>query len=833
MFTVVIPVFNHERYLAEAVESASRSALVSEILIMDDGSADRSHAVVASLALADSKITDLTSIPRLNRGAHVCLNELVHAASNEWVAVLNSDDLFVRNRFAVISDYLRDRPDTDLVFGDLLLIDHRGNQVGIKRGPFDPEYAFPDAFSVPQMVDQGRYTELLGHQNFIATTSNMVFRKTLFAKIGGFSDYRYVHDLDFALRASVLGTLGYIRYPLTAYRIHGSNTINHSTDQDTQLLTRLRVDREVRSVHAGVDRDFPELAQSYQLRLAREKNRYLQSFSYRFLSVLPPVAQTSADYVRDIQCNAECNVVEDFSALTPDCEYVYAPATIEGALSPTALLNVKLALLNERLDFALISTTLAKPPTVSVGQLRDHVVFAKDLAAMFIRGDEPGRAARGRIMRLLPGAGEECSTRELFSSPHVLEGYDIVFGGAPPPDVRCTSSEPLVRPQPRSKPLVWIIPIFFAVGGVERVMIEIMRQLREHYDFIVLTAERLTEQLGSLHWAATDLSRCFDLAELLPQDKFLQALKTLKETYPPDVIWICNGSPWLVENAGTVRELFIDTPIVDQQVYDIHHGWINSYDNPGIQSFDRFIACNTRIRDTFTNKLAMNPQRVDMIYPAANIEGMLPIELSELARSNIAAQYSVDPTDTFAFVGRLAEQKRPLRFLELVRRAQLAGCTSKFLLIGDGPLAGDCEQFIAEHRLYNVRRIPFCNPLQLFPAVSGLVITSDYEGLPVVLLEALSNGVPAFATDVGDIRIVLEHYGSGVVVSSDASIDTFHQEWIAFRENLPAYRERARLSAREIRNRFSGKAIAAQYRECFERAIADKLVQPRSAYTSA
>jgi hypothetical protein len=53
----------------------------------------------------------------------------------------------------------------------------------------------------------------------------MIFRRSLHARIGGFRPYRYVHDWDFALRAMVQGRAAYVQRFLTAYRIHGRNTI--------------------------------------------------------------------------------------------------------------------------------------------------------------------------------------------------------------------------------------------------------------------------------------------------------------------------------------------------------------------------------------------------------------------------------------------------------------------------------------------------------------------------------------------------------------------------------------------------------------------------------
>ena len=92
------------------------------------------------------------------------------------------------------------------------------------------------------MIAERRFVELLSEQNYLITTSNMVFRKTLHARLGGFRPYRYVHDWDFALRAMLAGRAAYIQRFLTAYRIHRRNTILES-ERKGNIETRDMLDR--------------------------------------------------------------------------------------------------------------------------------------------------------------------------------------------------------------------------------------------------------------------------------------------------------------------------------------------------------------------------------------------------------------------------------------------------------------------------------------------------------------------------------------------------------------------------------------------------------------
>ena len=224
MFSVLIPVYNHAAFVGKAVLSALASELVSEVLLVDDGSVDGSPEVIRGLAGWDRRVRDLTEVPGENRGAHARLNQLVESASNEWVAVLNSDDRFVAGRFEVCRQLIRTE-NPDLICGHLLVEDEKGVVLGTKRGPLDPEYPYPPGVQVAERLEAGDVLGLLANQNFVATTSNMVFTRSLHRTVGGFRDYRYAHDYDFVLRACLLGRVRYVMQYLTVYRVHGSNTI--------------------------------------------------------------------------------------------------------------------------------------------------------------------------------------------------------------------------------------------------------------------------------------------------------------------------------------------------------------------------------------------------------------------------------------------------------------------------------------------------------------------------------------------------------------------------------------------------------------------------------
>lgn len=501
-------------------------------------------------------------------------------------------------------------------------------------------------------------------------------------------------------------------------------------------------------------------------------------------------------------------------------DYLYEPQNVHTALSIEHLKNVMLCLNFYAYDFVLVSHTLLDLPQVAVATLKSQVIYSIQFASKF----PDIEYGLGKVVRLMPGSSvaQEQKLESVFPGRKVFYSSDegVVCIGKKTEVPRLQRRAPFMTFL-KSKRTIFVWPIFMAVGGVERNTIEIMRQLSSDYHFVLITMERLQNSQGSLHHQLKDVTTdVYDLAEIAPQKDFLSLLAQLKQIYDPDLIWICNGSPWLADNALNIREMFQNIPIVDQQVYDTKEGWINRYQEKGIRSFDRFIAINKKIEQVFYERIGIAKDKVDLIYSAINTRR---ITLSKQAASDesVLRQKHGIPLHKryFLFIGRLHRQKQPLDFLKLAERMQRKDNTALFVMVGDGPLRNEVDDFIAQHQLENVLRINFVeNTVELLLFSSGIIVTSAYEGLPVALLEALAVKVPAFCTDVGDIRAVLEEFGGGVTVACSGDINEYEQKFDEFLCNLNQYRRNLEINATRILERFSEENTARQYASVFDRA---------------
>lgn len=220
LVSVIIPSYNHERYLPHAVESVlSQSYQDCELIIVDDGSHDGSVDYIT--ALNDHRVRTFL---QTNQGAHAAINRGIREARGEYIAILNSDDAFEQNRIARALQVFQDVKDVSLVTSWVSVIDDNGVNLGIKRAWENlAPWPMPDQ-NKSYGTDDGFFLNLLA-SNFVATTSNIVVRRDIALKLKGMRNLRFAHDWDFLLRVAASELCYLIEEPLLQYRIHRRNTI--------------------------------------------------------------------------------------------------------------------------------------------------------------------------------------------------------------------------------------------------------------------------------------------------------------------------------------------------------------------------------------------------------------------------------------------------------------------------------------------------------------------------------------------------------------------------------------------------------------------------------
>ncbi len=234
--SVVIPAYNHERYIRAAVDSVLKQTLSDlELIVIDDGSTDKT-----------GKIIKTYDDPRLhyyyqeNQDAYNALNKGLSLTQGKFVAILNSDDLFALNRLERLVNFSQEK-NAACIFTDVVPISDEGTEFT------DPSFIWNiwhqknrDWYFTCKDLYRGF---LKG--NFMVSTSNLFMTKEAMRTVGNFSALRYLHDYDYIFRMMLTypNSVHYLdQEKLLYYRIHSANTLSEAAItgrvQDQELISK-------------------------------------------------------------------------------------------------------------------------------------------------------------------------------------------------------------------------------------------------------------------------------------------------------------------------------------------------------------------------------------------------------------------------------------------------------------------------------------------------------------------------------------------------------------------------------------------------------------------
>jgi glycosyltransferase involved in cell wall biosynthesis len=215
--SVLMPAYNHERYVAAAVESVLGQTYPEwELIVIDDASQDGTWEVLQSFKDARLRLKR----HEVNQGAHATLNEALKMARGEYIAIINSDDVFATNRMDRMLAAARASGEREVfVFTNVDFI----GPAGEPANEHSRAVAYRDLRATCDALTRDVWF-LAG--NPAITTSNFFFSRALANEVGAFAPLRYTHDWDWVLRAQERTPPIWIRESLLGYRVHAANTLS-------------------------------------------------------------------------------------------------------------------------------------------------------------------------------------------------------------------------------------------------------------------------------------------------------------------------------------------------------------------------------------------------------------------------------------------------------------------------------------------------------------------------------------------------------------------------------------------------------------------------------
>lgn len=225
--TVLMPVYNAGGFLAEAIESILNQTFRDfELLIIDDGSTDRSLGTIKKYTKQDKRVKVVSHGE--NKGLVATLNEGIGLAEGKYIARQDQDDISAKSRLKKQVEYLDNNPSIGLLGTNYDVIDNRGKTV-----------ATTDVFTSPEDIKLAEvFSNQLGHGTIIA-------RRRLLRTFPYDEDFKNAEDYDLWARLSHHTKIANLSKPLYKWRLHETGMTNTKTAAMQSQVHRIR-NREFR-----------------------------------------------------------------------------------------------------------------------------------------------------------------------------------------------------------------------------------------------------------------------------------------------------------------------------------------------------------------------------------------------------------------------------------------------------------------------------------------------------------------------------------------------------------------------------------------------------------
>ena len=219
--SLVIPAYNAGRFIEEAIKSVLlQDCPADEIIIVNDGSTDRDYSELESLG------TQIRVVQQSNRGVSSARNLGFSLAQQEYVAILDADDVWILGKLRAQMSHLVQFPDCDAVFC-----------LGLDWTSADDGATWTQPNIIPVGAQGAPQAIRLHYGDFLCgipvATSTMVVKKAVWRALGGFDEnMRYGEDQDFNMRLSREYTVDVLDAIGMLYRRHQSSATTRLQDRN-------------------------------------------------------------------------------------------------------------------------------------------------------------------------------------------------------------------------------------------------------------------------------------------------------------------------------------------------------------------------------------------------------------------------------------------------------------------------------------------------------------------------------------------------------------------------------------------------------------------------
>lgn len=299
----IITSYNQAEYLQETLNSIvnQKGDLNYEMIIIDDCSKDGSPDLIKKWIDTVKSENCHLILNENNLGLCKTLNKAISLSSGEWIKYIACDDILESNYLIEIKEYLNGKND-DVAFicTDMSHMDSQGRVY--RNSNWEYGHVEIDEYSVNE------FNKLLIAQYL--NTPTVIYKKSLWEKIGGYDENLIFEDWDFYLRAKKIAKFGVLKKSLVRYRLHESNMhMNFRTNEryvlDSIVMLKKHIDEQTKPIiREGVINEIANLIpinEGLAIDILKREYDWLKMEARSFLplvSVLMPIYNT-AQYVEN------------------------------------------------------------------------------------------------------------------------------------------------------------------------------------------------------------------------------------------------------------------------------------------------------------------------------------------------------------------------------------------------------------------------------------------------------------------------------------------------------------------------------------------------------
>lgn len=299
--------------------------------------------------------------------------------------------------------------------------------------------------------------------------------------------------------------------------------------------------------------------------------------------------------------------------------------------------------------------------------------------------------------------------------------------------------------------ILFIIP-WMVTGGADLFNLSLVKGLnKERYEITILSTEP-NENVLRQEFENNDNVRVYDLTSFLDKRYWVAFVNYIIQKENINLIFNSNSKTGY-SMLPYIKSMYPEIPILDyvhmEEWYNRNGGY-SRYSSMYNSIIDKTMVCNGNSKKVLEEHFKRNPDEVQTVYIGVDEEKFNPDRYN---KEELEKKYLGGTTNKkiISFICRISEQKRPLLFLEIIKKLKEKRQDFKVLVVGDGNLLGKMKEKAKKMNL--LEDIIFLGEIkntgEIYKISNVTVNCSLKEGLALTSYESLSMNVPIVSSDVG------------------------------------------------------------------------------------